>query len=412
MIMKQYITKPILGLVFGVGVLLSISPSTVAAATETCTFKRNLDLGVTGDDVLCLQKYLNNNGFVIAASGAGAPGKETGEYKTLTQAAVVKWQKANKISPASGYFGAQSQAMYKSVLSGGTIASTAVSGTALVDDLLKKLQDLQKEKGLATTTPAKTVSATTVTAVSGTDKAVRGLITDVLEEMEVAEEAIADSNDKDVVAEATDTIEKARANFYAGLRKFLAADFAKAESLLEKALDQAKDATDEAGGDSEKQEAEDRLDEVQDLMDEVEEDIDLADEDGKATSESEDLYNEAEDLIDEANTAMDDEDYDEVLDLREEAEDLLNDALDAIGKKGGDVEDDLDKARDDLDDARDAVDEAIDDREDVGDAEDLLDEAEDLLDDAEDALDDDDEAEAEDLIDEAIDLIDEALDEF
>ncbi len=412
MLMKKYVARPLLGLAIGVGVFLITSPSTADAASDTCTFKRTLEMGVTGDDVLCLQKYLNNNGFVIADSGAGAPGKETGEYKALTQAAVVKWQKANKITPASGIFGAKSQAAYKSVISGGTVASTAVSGSALVDELLKKVQDLQKEKGLATTTPAKTVSASTVTPVAGTDKAVRSLLGKVMDEIEAAEEAIEDSNDNDVIEEATDSLDKARANFYAGLRKFLAADNAKAESLLDKALSQAEDAVDEAGGDSEEQEAEDRLDELQDMLDDVEADIEQADEDGESTSESEDNYDEAENLVEEAETAIDEEDYDEALDLLDEAEDLLDDAIDAIGKKGGDVEDDLDNARDDLDDARDAVDEAVDDGDDVGDAEDLLDEAEDLLDDAEDALDDDDESEAEDLIDEALDLIDEALDEF
>ncbi|MBP9717346.1 MAG: peptidoglycan-binding protein, partial [Candidatus Pacebacteria bacterium] len=66
--------------------------ATTASAATTCTFSRNLQLGVMGDDVRCLQQYLNANGYVISTTGAGAPGKETGEYKSLTQAAVIKWQ--------------------------------------------------------------------------------------------------------------------------------------------------------------------------------------------------------------------------------------------------------------------------------------------------------------------------------
>ena len=69
--------------------------------------------------------------------------------------------------------------------------------------------------------------------------------------------------------------------------------------------------------------------------------------------------------------------------MAEEAEDLVNDAIDAIGSKGGDVEDMLDEARDELDDVRDDVDAAEEDGEDMDDAKDYLDEAADLLDDAE-----------------------------
>jgi peptidoglycan hydrolase-like protein with peptidoglycan-binding domain len=106
--------------------------TTLAAPAKTvavCNFTRNLELGVTGDDVLCLQKYLNANGYQIAATGAGSPGRETGEYKALTEAAVIKWQKANKLAPAIGYFGAQSRLFFKN---GGTSA-VANAGTPAVN---------------------------------------------------------------------------------------------------------------------------------------------------------------------------------------------------------------------------------------------------------------------------------------
>ena len=77
-----------------------------AGTATACTFTRSLYLGVSaGDDVMCLQQYLNSAGSQVAASGAGSPGSETRTYGPLTQAAVAKWQAANGVSPAVGYFG-------------------------------------------------------------------------------------------------------------------------------------------------------------------------------------------------------------------------------------------------------------------------------------------------------------------
>lgn len=107
-----------------------------------CTFTRALSQGVSaGNDVKCLQQYLNGAGNAkIAASGAGSPGNETTTFGSLTKAAVAKWQAANGVSPASGYFGTLSQAKYNSLTAGttppppgggGTIPPPAAAGTGL-----------------------------------------------------------------------------------------------------------------------------------------------------------------------------------------------------------------------------------------------------------------------------------------
>ena len=89
-------------LIGGLG-FIALMPMTASAAT--CSFNRDLYVGVVGDDVRCLQQYLNSAGFVISTSGAGSAGSETDEFKTLTESALIKWQQAKGITPASGTFG-------------------------------------------------------------------------------------------------------------------------------------------------------------------------------------------------------------------------------------------------------------------------------------------------------------------
>ncbi|MBP9711346.1 MAG: peptidoglycan-binding protein [Candidatus Pacebacteria bacterium] len=84
------------------------APDTTAPATAVSsqtTFARNLEVGMEGDDVKELQKFLNANGFDVAANGAGSAGNETTMFGGLTRAALAAYQKANSITPAVGYFG-------------------------------------------------------------------------------------------------------------------------------------------------------------------------------------------------------------------------------------------------------------------------------------------------------------------
>jgi len=100
--------------------------SVFAQTIGACEFSRPLTVGVIGEDVRCLQRYLNNAGFFVAVSGAGSPGNETTFFGPLTRLAVVRWQAANAISPAAGYFGGISQKKYKQ-LAGTSIPKTTLS---------------------------------------------------------------------------------------------------------------------------------------------------------------------------------------------------------------------------------------------------------------------------------------------
>ena len=68
-------------------------------------FNHNLKLGMKGDDVKKLQQYLNNKGFIVSKTGIGSKGKENTKFGQATKSALIRFQKANGIKPASGVFG-------------------------------------------------------------------------------------------------------------------------------------------------------------------------------------------------------------------------------------------------------------------------------------------------------------------
>ena len=85
--------------------------------SKPCDFTRNLTVGMVGDDIKCLQQYLNAYPATqVAAMGAGSLGNETSYFGSLTRVAVAKWQAANGIFPVVGYFGPISRAKYSSLV--------------------------------------------------------------------------------------------------------------------------------------------------------------------------------------------------------------------------------------------------------------------------------------------------------
>lgn len=75
-------------------------------------FKMDLMAGTNlGEEVKALQQFLNSHGYPIATTGAGSSGNETTVFGPATKAALVKYQKANGITPASGYFGPKTRAL-------------------------------------------------------------------------------------------------------------------------------------------------------------------------------------------------------------------------------------------------------------------------------------------------------------
>ena len=86
--------------------------SSTPTPTPICVFTRDLYLKSRGEDVRCLQKYLNSTGFIVSSSGIGSPGNESDSFGSATQYAVSRWQKIYTIRPNNGYFGSKSRAKY------------------------------------------------------------------------------------------------------------------------------------------------------------------------------------------------------------------------------------------------------------------------------------------------------------
>ncbi|MEI6345904.1 MAG: peptidoglycan-binding domain-containing protein [bacterium] len=89
----------------GVSVQAQATSSVSVAKDKKQQFSKDLFLGKTDPEVLELQRFLNNNGFVVSVSGMGSKGGETTYFGAATRAALIRFQKARKISPAQGYFG-------------------------------------------------------------------------------------------------------------------------------------------------------------------------------------------------------------------------------------------------------------------------------------------------------------------
>jgi len=94
-------------------------------------FTRDLSLGSVGEDVRALQRFLNSRGFTIATTGAGSPGNETTTFDFLTQAALIRFQSANNIFPAHGFFDSITRARVMALIDPGTTITAGTLASAI-----------------------------------------------------------------------------------------------------------------------------------------------------------------------------------------------------------------------------------------------------------------------------------------
>lgn len=369
-----------------------------ASAESSCNFTRDLELGDEGEDVRCLQKFLNSKGFKISNQGAGSPGKETDTFKDLTKLAIIKWQIANGLSPAEGYFGPMSRQTYKKISSAVT---PVISSNSAITSILANsnpspndaaiLKILESSLNTSNSSKTETVKTTPVTKTVSS-KTAEELILKIISQIEDAEDEIDGSTvTASKLTSANNDIADAREYFMKAIKAYFNNDYTKAVNFGDDAFESAEDAYVNAGGKTRENEIDDLISEMEDKIDAIKDKIDTADDADKDVDESNKLITDAENLLKKAEDKYDDELYDEAEDLLNDTDDLADDAEDAIGEKSNekkDAEDAIADAKDAIKDTRTSISDARDDDEDTDTAEDLLSTAEDYYDRARELFDD------------------------
>ncbi len=107
--------KDFIAFLVSVGIISQESSQKAEALIKSFsnTFTRNLSVGVTGDDVKELQKYLNSKGFLVSKQGTGSLGKETNLFGPSTKQALARFQSYYGL-PATGYFGPLTRELIRS----------------------------------------------------------------------------------------------------------------------------------------------------------------------------------------------------------------------------------------------------------------------------------------------------------
>ncbi len=101
-----------------------ILPVRIALIPTISPFAQTLRPGDQDEEVLNVQRFLNQHGFVLAMTGPGSPGNETTYFGPLTRAALIRYQEAYGayiLAPAgaekgTGIFGPLSMAHANSLL--------------------------------------------------------------------------------------------------------------------------------------------------------------------------------------------------------------------------------------------------------------------------------------------------------
>src|SRR3989344_3356135 len=271
----------------------------LGSSAAQCEFARDLEIGMDGEDIRCLQQYLNGAGFIIATEGVGSPGHETSLFRDLTKEAIIKWQTANGISPASGYFGPLSREKFIALSSDGTpLATTPPATSNEVTALKEQISVLQTQ--VETYKSKATISAE--------NKNAKDAITKAIENIEEAEDQIDDATESGAaIGNAKDNLEDARENVFDAVVFYFKGDFVKTLKYAEDAIDEAGEAFEDAGGESDEDKADAFIEEVEDEIDKARDAIEEADDDGESVGEAEDLLEEAEDKLSEAQDAFDDD---------------------------------------------------------------------------------------------------------
>lgn len=78
------------------------SPQIASSTQKTFVFNKNIKLYTKNKDIIELQRFLNNKGYIVAIKGQGSKGLESNYFGPATKKALIKFQIKNNIRPATG----------------------------------------------------------------------------------------------------------------------------------------------------------------------------------------------------------------------------------------------------------------------------------------------------------------------
>lgn len=98
----------------------------IGSATANAAFDKNLSVGAKGAEVMVLQEFLINQGYLQA-------GYATGNFLGMTESAVKAFQTANGIE-SIGIFGPKTRATANNILAQGTSKSASITDVSLTNN--------------------------------------------------------------------------------------------------------------------------------------------------------------------------------------------------------------------------------------------------------------------------------------
>lgn len=306
-------SKTYFNIILVVLVMVCTIPAFAQAESPSCDFSRDLEVGAVGEDVRCMQKYLNNQGFKIAETGIGSPGNETNMFGELTKEAVKKWQAANSIN-TTGNFGPLSRAKFLEKIAAALTSQISSMGGSVL--------------GASTVSMSATPTIVTPT-VSNEEKEARSSISEALDKLEEAQNAVDDTDDQNLAEDGQDTIDDAKKDLFKAFQAYVDKDFVEMKKRAEDAIDSLKEVISDISGNED--DAQEAIDDAQKTINDAEDEINSADDDGDDVHDANNLLDDAKDKLDDAENAFDDGEYDKAESLAKQAENLADDAVDAIG---------------------------------------------------------------------------------
>jgi peptidoglycan hydrolase-like protein with peptidoglycan-binding domain len=135
-----------------------------AEAADCSTFTSTLRQGMNNSQVKCLQQTLNEKGFTVSATGAGAMGLETSYFGPRTKAAVMSFQSSMGLV-VDGIFGPISRAAIAT--SGGSMSMTYPAGCSSSSGFSTTTGQSCSSGSMTMTYPAGCTATTTYSATTG-----------------------------------------------------------------------------------------------------------------------------------------------------------------------------------------------------------------------------------------------------